>query len=105
VETAPQPPGHAPAVQDAGLPAADDRADDPGRHRNRPAHRPGLGKDWFGDDFRPQGWAYAERFTYLWTELLPVLFFVVVEVYFWWRDRRTREWAARLAADVESPAR
>jgi amino acid transporter len=64
---------------------------------------PGLGKDWFGADFRPEGWAYAERFTYLWTELLPVLFFVVVGVFFWWRGRRTREWAARLAADVESP--
>jgi hypothetical protein len=64
---------------------------------------PGLGKDWFGADFRPEGWAYAERFTYLWTELLPVLFFVVVGVLFWWRGRRTREWAARLAADVESP--
>src|ERR1700730_13181246 len=42
---------------------------------------PGLGKNWFGDDFRPQGWAHAERFTYLWTELLPVLFFVVVGVF------------------------
>ena len=66
---------------------------------------PGLGKDWFGDDFRPQGWAHAERFTYLWTELLPVLCFIVVGVFFWWRGRRTRERAARLAADVESPAR
>jgi len=28
----------------------------------------------------------------------------VVGVFFWWRGRRTREWAARLAADVESPA-
>ncbi|HJY72060.1 MAG TPA: hypothetical protein VJ347_09795, partial [Streptosporangiaceae bacterium] len=64
---------------------------------------PGLGKNWFGDDFRPQGWAHAERFTYLWTELLPVLFFIVVGVVFWWRGRRTREWAARLAADVEPP--
>jgi amino acid transporter len=64
---------------------------------------PGLGKDWFGADFRPEGWTYAERFTYLWTELLPVLFFVLVGVFFWWRGRRTREWAARLAADVESP--
>jgi hypothetical protein len=65
---------------------------------------PGLGRDWFGNDFRPQGWTHAERFTFLWTELLPVLFFVVVGVLFWWRGRRTREWAAKLAADVESPA-
>jgi amino acid transporter len=66
---------------------------------------PGLGKDWFGGDFRPEGWAYAERFTYLWTELLPVLFFVVVGVFFWWRGRRTRERTARLAADLEPPIR
>jgi glutamate:GABA antiporter len=64
---------------------------------------PGLGKDWFGADFRPEGWTYPERFTYLWTELIPVLCFIVIGVFFWWRGRRTREWAARLAADVESP--
>ncbi len=34
---------------------------------------PGLGKHWFGSDFSPSGWAYAERYTYLWTELIPVL--------------------------------
>jgi glutamate:GABA antiporter len=66
---------------------------------------PGLGKDWFGADFRPEGWAYAERFTYLWTELLPALCFIVIGVFFWWRGRRTREWAARLAGDAESPIR
>src|SRR5260370_39313557 len=62
---------------------------------------PGLGKDWFGADFRPQGWAHAERFTYLWTELLPVLCFIAIGVFFWWRGRRTRDLAARLAAGVE----
>ena len=40
----------------------------------------------------------------MWTELIPVLCFIVIGVFFWWRGRRTREWAARLAADVESPA-
>ena len=64
---------------------------------------PGLGKDWFGADFRPEGWSYGERFTFLWTELLPVLLFVLIGVLFWWRGRRTREQAARLAADVASP--
>src|ERR1700735_3282052 len=62
---------------------------------------PGLGKDWFGADFRPEGWSYGERFTFLWTELLPVLFFVLVGVLFWWRGRRTREQAARLAAEAD----
>ncbi|MGH3287217.1 MAG: hypothetical protein ACRDPD_21450 [Streptosporangiaceae bacterium] len=39
----------------------------------------------------------------MWTELLHVLCFIAVGVFFWWQGRRTREWAARLAADVESP--
>jgi hypothetical protein len=57
---------------------------------------PGLGDHWFGTDFRPSGWGAGERFTYLWTELLPVLLFVVIGVFFWWRGKRTREQAARL---------
>jgi amino acid transporter len=65
---------------------------------------PGLGKDWFGDDFRPEGWGAGERLTYLWTELVPVLCFVVIGVFFWWRGKRTREQAARVAADLTPPA-
>jgi len=65
---------------------------------------PGLGDHWFGDDFRPDGWGAGERLTFLWTELLPVLCFVVIGVFFWWRGKRTRELAARVAADAESPA-
>jgi glutamate:GABA antiporter len=57
---------------------------------------PGLGKDWFGADFRPEGWGAGERLTYLWTELVPVLCFVVIGVFFWWRGKRTRELAARV---------
>ena len=34
---------------------------------------PGLGDHWFGSDFVPDGWTYAQRFTYLLTELIPVL--------------------------------
>jgi amino acid transporter len=51
---------------------------------------PGLGNSWFGSDFIPSGWIYAQRFTYLWTELLPVLAFVVIGTAFWWMGRRTR---------------
>jgi amino acid transporter len=51
---------------------------------------PGLGSAWFGSDFLPESWTYAERYTYLWTELIPVLAFVVVGVLFWWLGRRTR---------------
>jgi Amino acid permease len=39
-----QPPGHAPAVQDALLPATDRDPDGPGGHRQHPAHRPGAGQ-------------------------------------------------------------
>jgi amino acid transporter len=51
---------------------------------------PGLGYSWFGSDFAPSGWSYGERFTYLWTELLPVLVFMGIGVLFWWLGRRTR---------------
>jgi len=51
---------------------------------------PGLGSSWFGADFIPENWTYAERYTYLWTELIPVLVFIVVGVFFWWLGRRTR---------------
>ena len=50
----------------------------------------GLGSSWFGSDFIPSGWTYAQRFTYLWTELVPVLAFIVVGTAFWWMGRRTR---------------
>ena len=51
---------------------------------------PGLGSSWFGSDFIPEGWTYAQRFTYLWTELIPVLAFVAIGTSFWWMGRRTR---------------
>jgi amino acid transporter len=57
---------------------------------------PGLGKSWFGSDFAPSGWTHAERFTYLWTELTPVLCFIAIGVLFWWMGRKTRAEAAVL---------
>ena len=51
---------------------------------------PGLGSSWFGSDFIPEGWTYAQRFTYLWTELIPVLVFAAIGTAFWWMGRRTR---------------
>ncbi len=59
---------------------------------------PGLGKSWFGADFIPSNWTYAERYTYLWTELIPVLLFIAVGVLFWWLGRRTRAQAATVDA-------
>ncbi|MHC3474075.1 APC family permease [Streptomyces sp. 7R007] len=51
---------------------------------------PGLGDHWFGADFRPDGWSYAERWTYLLTEAVPLAGFVVLGVLFWALGRPTR---------------
>jgi glutamate:GABA antiporter len=51
---------------------------------------PGLGSAWFGSDFIPSGWTFGERYTYLLTELVPVLLFIVIGTLFWWLGRRTR---------------
>src|SRR6266550_452197 len=59
---------------------------------------PGLGDHWFGPDFIPSDWKYSERFTYLWTELVPVLCFAAIGVLFWWMGRRVRAQAARAEA-------
>ena len=64
---------------------------------------PGLGKSWFGSDFAPSNWTYAERYTYLWTELTPVLCFIAIGVLFWWLGRRTRAQAADAAPEAASP--
>jgi amino acid transporter len=59
---------------------------------------PGLGSSWFGSDFMPSDWTYAQRYTYLWTELIPVLVFITVGVLFWWLGRRTRAQVAEVAS-------
>jgi amino acid transporter len=51
---------------------------------------PGLGDGWFGPSYLPEGWTHAQRFTYLWTELVPVLIFIVIGALFWVAGRRTR---------------
>ena len=65
---------------------------------------PGLGSSWFGADFLPESWTYAERFTYLWTELTPVLVFIAIGVLFWWLGRRTRAQAAEAVPEPVIPA-
>ena len=65
---------------------------------------PGLGSSWFGADFLPESWTYAERFTYLWTELIPVLVFIAIGVLFWWLGRRTRAEAAEATRQPVIPA-
>jgi amino acid transporter len=64
---------------------------------------PGALFDWFGPDFRPEGWKASEAGLYLATELLPVLVFIGVGVLFWRLGKRTRiENAAAEAAAVDS---
>jgi amino acid transporter len=66
---------------------------------------PGLGSAWFASSFAPSGWTHAQRLTYLWTELIPVLFFVVVGTLFWWLGRRTRAEAAVVSEGVDERGR
>jgi glutamate:GABA antiporter len=50
---------------------------------------PGLGDEWFGDDYRPgDEWVVDERWTYLFTELVPLVVFTAIAVAFWWIGRR-----------------
>lgn len=52
---------------------------------------PGAGVDWFGDDFRPDGWALEERWSYLLVEAVPLAIFIIVGVIFYITGGRTRE--------------
>ena len=62
---------------------------------------PGLGSSWFGSDFIPEAGPTPQRFTYLWTELIPVLIFIVIGTLFWWLGRRTRAQEAAVAGRSE----
>jgi amino acid transporter len=44
---------------------------------------PGLGDQWFGDSYRLDGWSLSEKWTYLFTELVPLLAFLAIAVAFW----------------------
>ena len=52
---------------------------------------PGIGVDWFGDAFRPEGWLAEERWGYLIVEAVPLAIFVVVGIIFYFTGSRTRE--------------
>jgi glutamate:GABA antiporter len=64
---------------------------------------PGAPLNWFGSDFRPDGWKASEAGLYLLTELIPVLLFIVIGVLFWWRGKATRE--ANAAANAAESAK
>src|SRR6266700_1172498 len=59
---------------------------------------PGLGDQWFGSNYAPDGWTYSERWVYLLTELVPVLCFAAIGALFWWLGRGTRAETTLLAA-------
>lgn len=44
---------------------------------------PGLGDQWFGPDYLPDGWTHDERWRYLLIEFIPLAIFVVISVIFW----------------------
>ncbi|MPR00539.1 amino acid permease [Modestobacter sp. I12A-02628] len=49
---------------------------------------PGLGDEWFGEDYRLDGWAQDEKWLYLLTELVPLAVFVGIATAFWTAGRR-----------------
>ena len=56
---------------------------------------PGAGAQWFGDSFRPSGWALNEKWKYLLTESVPLLVFIATGIIFWMAGARTRRHSAR----------
>jgi amino acid transporter len=65
---------------------------------------PGAFFDWFGSDFRPDGWKASENVTYLLTELVPVVVFMLVGVLFWALGTKTRRENAALARELDDAA-
>ena len=63
---------------------------------------PGAGDQWFGDAYLPsEDWATDEKWTYLFTELVPLVVFTAIAVLFWWIGRREQ---ASEFQPVEAPA-
>jgi glutamate:GABA antiporter len=65
---------------------------------------PGLGDQWFGSAFAPEGWDPSQKWTYLLVELVPVLVFIALGVLFWWLGRGTRAEMIELEALPEQAA-
>jgi amino acid transporter len=58
---------------------------------------PGFGIDWFGDDFRLEGWGADEKWTYLLVEAIPLSLFILLGVIFYFSGSKVRH---HKAADV-----
>jgi amino acid transporter len=61
---------------------------------------PGFPTAWFGQDFRPDGWDYSERWSYLATELGPLVLFVIIGVIFWALGAGTRRDTGTVAVEA-----
>ena len=61
---------------------------------------PGLGDQWFGDNYRPDEWAANEKWTFLLTELVPVGLFLAISIAFWFVGKRHRERSLAQASAV-----
>jgi len=49
---------------------------------------PGLGDQWFGEAYRPDGWLLSEKWKYMLIEAIPVTIFILIGVLFWAIGRR-----------------
>lgn len=49
---------------------------------------PGLGDEWFGADYLPDGWTQDEKWRYLLIELVPLTIFIAIATIFWAVGRR-----------------
>ena len=49
---------------------------------------PGLGDEWFGDAYRPDGWLASEKWKYMLIEAIPLTIFILIGVIFWAIGRR-----------------
>lgn len=52
---------------------------------------PGVGIDWFSDEFRPEGWLAEERWSYLLIEAVPLAIFIITGVIFYFAGTKVRE--------------
>ena len=66
---------------------------------------PGLGDGWFSEAYRPENWGEDERWTYLFTELVPLVAFTVIAVVFWAIGRREQAASQRELAALDGSQR
>ncbi len=55
-----------------------------------------VSDSWFGANYAPDGWDPSQKWVYLLTEAVPVLFFALMGVLFWWLGRPTRSEVVKL---------